>query len=156
MQKITFFEAIQELQRQDPRYAADAYIFLREALDYTIKMLDKPSDGAARHVSASELLEGIRAYTLETFGPMSLRVLHHWGIQRTEDFGNLVFNLVRHGVLGKTESDRIEDFTGGYDFPDVFSQPFLPERSKRNRTGPASSAASSESARPRHSNDEQH
>ncbi len=154
MQKITFQEALQELLRQDPRYAPDAYIFLKEALDYTIKMLDKPSDGAGRHVSASELLEGIRAYTLETFGPMSVKVLHHWGIKCTEDFGNLVFNLVRQGILGKTDSDRIEDFAGGYDFFDVFSRPFLPAHPERKAHGPASSTATPESATPEHSKGE--
>jgi uncharacterized repeat protein (TIGR04138 family) len=88
--------------------------------------MKKPSSGPARHITGQELLEGIRLYTLQEFGPISRTVLAEWGITRTEDFGNLVFNLVRHGLLGKTDQDKIEDFSSGYLFQEAFTNPFLP------------------------------
>ena len=127
MKKPSFREAIEQIQKADPRYSLGAYDFIREALDYTMTKLDKPREGRGRHVSGQELLNSIRQFTLQEFGPISKRVLNHWGICQTEDFGNIVFNLVNKGILGKTEEDRVEDFAGGYDFDEAFVKPFKPE-----------------------------
>lgn len=132
MKKISFNEALEQILRKDSRYDEHAYLFIREALDHTIKLLSKPVEGPGRHVSGSELLEGIRDYALKEFGPMAHTVLKHWGISSSEDFGNIVFNLVDTGILGKTDEDRREDFAGGYDFDDAFRKPFLPGPGSRN------------------------
>lgn len=124
MKKISYTEALAQIVREDPRYDEQAYLFIREALDYTIQKLDKPLEGPGRHVSGSELLAGIRDYALQEFGPMSYRVLRHWGIHSCEDFGEMVFNLVDKGILGKTENDSRGDFQGGYDFEEAFRRPF--------------------------------
>ncbi len=126
MKKIGFREALSQIVREDPRYDERAYLFLREALDHTIHMLSKPPDGPGRHVTGSELLQGIRDYALKEYGPMAYTVLKHWGVSSSEDFGHIVFNLVEKGVLGKTEEDRKEDFSDGYDFDDAFRKPFQP------------------------------
>jgi len=127
MKHTDFNEALRNILGRDNRYAPDAYLFLREALDFTIKLLQKPDKGPARHVSGAELLDGIRQYALQEFGPLALRVLNHWGVKRCEDFGEIVFNLVEAGALGKTDEDRREDFAGGYDFERAFTVPFRPE-----------------------------
>ena len=59
---------------------------------------------------------------------MSHTLLHSWGISNTEDFGQIVFNLVEYGIFGKTDSDRIEDFNAVYDFEKTFVDPFRPEQ----------------------------
>ena len=59
---------------------------------------------------------------MERFGPMALTVLRYWRIHATEDFGNIVFNLVAKRVLSKTEEDRIEGFRNKYDFEEVFEK----------------------------------
>jgi uncharacterized repeat protein (TIGR04138 family) len=79
-----------------------------------------------RHVSGQELLGGIRDYALAQFGPMTQMVFEEWGIKRCEDFGEIVFNMVEIGLLGKTEKDSREDFANGYDFDDAFRKPFRP------------------------------
>jgi uncharacterized repeat protein (TIGR04138 family) len=79
-------------------------------------------------VSGQELLEGIREFALEQYGPMTFALLEGWGLRRCEDFGEIVFHLVDYGVLGKTEQDRREDFAGGYDFREAFLRPFEPAR----------------------------
>jgi uncharacterized repeat protein (TIGR04138 family) len=127
MRETAFIEAIKQICENDPRYDMEAYIFIREGLDHTIKVLQKPEKGPQRHVSGQELMEGIRQYALQEFGPMAFKVLTSWGIAKTEDFGEIVFNLVQSGELGKTDEDRREDFKDGYDFHDAFAKPFLPE-----------------------------
>jgi uncharacterized repeat protein (TIGR04138 family) len=126
MKQGDFQETLERIVAEDPRYDEQAYHFLREALDFTIKLLEKPPEGRGRHVSGSELLDGIRQFALKEYGPIAYTVLRTWGITRCEDFGELVFNMVRHGLLGKTDDDRKEHFAGGYDFDSAFRRPFRP------------------------------
>jgi uncharacterized repeat protein (TIGR04138 family) len=138
MKRHRFEESLAQIVKEDPRYPIDAYLFLRHALDYTIRMLNKPENGPGRHVSGQELLDGIRQCALQEFGPIARTVLRTWGINRTEDFGDMVFNLVSHGLLGKTEKDSKADFAGGYDFHAAFTAPFLPSgAAPARKTGPA-------------------
>jgi len=132
MQQVNFDEAIDRIAQSDSRYHRDAYFFLREALDHTQKRAARArkssKDAFARHVSGAELLDGIRDYAVGQFGPMTVTVLNEWGIQRCEDFGELVFNMVDHRILGKTDTDSREDFKGGYSFEEAFVKPFQPAR----------------------------
>jgi uncharacterized repeat protein (TIGR04138 family) len=116
-----FETLVRELCGRDPRYAEGAYHFVVESLDYTMKHLGRDHEsGAARHVGGRELLEGIRLYAVQCFGPLSPSVFRAWGIRRTEDFGTLVFRLVEAGQLSRQESDTMDDFTSGYDFRNAF------------------------------------
>jgi uncharacterized repeat protein (TIGR04138 family) len=124
MQKIGFNEALAQITAKDPRYDTEGYLFLRNGLDYTLRQSKKHKDDPARHVSGQELLEGLRAYALKEFGPMARTVLDYWGIRKGEDFGAMVFNLVEAGVFGKTDTDSIEDFKGGYTFEEAFDAPY--------------------------------
>lgn len=127
MHDINFDEELDKIVTKDPRYTREAYLFVREALDHTQKMLVKPArDATPRHVSGQQLLEGIRDFALQQFGPMALTVLTEWGVQRCEDFGEIVFNMVENSLLAKTDQDSREDFKGGYDFDEAFRKPFLP------------------------------
>src|SRR5437660_6576768 len=128
MQKIGFDEALDSIVRSDPRYQRDAYVFLRDALDFTTKRQKKVKGTTIRHVSGPELLEGVRHYALKEFGPMVMTVFDSWGIHSSEDIGNMVFNLIGAGVFGKTEEDSIKDFKNVYDFEDVFVKTFVPEK----------------------------
>lgn len=126
MQKIEFTEALDNIVAADKRFDRDAYLFLRDALDHTIKLRKKQRTEMSRHVSGQELLDGVRQYALREFGPMVLSVFEHWGVKSCEDFGEMVFNLIRVGVFGKNENDAPEDFKSGYNFRDAFVVPFLP------------------------------
>jgi uncharacterized repeat protein (TIGR04138 family) len=139
MQKLNFGETVDEIVKADGRYERDAYYFVREGLDYTIKMLKKESRGAGRHVSGQELLDGLRRFALDEFGPMAKTVLAYWGVKQCEDFGEIVFHMVDKGILGKTEQDTPEDFKGGYDFEEAFVKPYQPSPRPRHHR-PAKSA----------------
>ncbi len=127
MESLNFDEVVEQIVAQDPRYDRQAYYFLREALDHTHKRLGRPPrEGEIRHVTGQQLLEGLRDYALTLFGPMTLTVFHEWGIRRPEDFGEIVFIMVDHHLLAKTEQDSREDFKGVLDFDQAFRQPFQP------------------------------
>ena len=106
-----------EIYANDTRYRPDAYEFVLEALSFTQKRFRR-----SKHVTGDELLNGIKELLMERFGPMALTVLRYWRISATEDFGNIVFNLVAKRVLSKTEDDRIEGFRNKYDFEAVFEK----------------------------------
>ncbi len=118
---------MEQILREDSRYDVLAYHFVREALDHTLKLLSKPTEGEGRHVSGQELLEGVRDYAIGEYGPLAKTVLDRWGVRRCEDFGEIVFNLVEKGILGKTDRDSRDDFAGGYDFDEAFRKPFQPD-----------------------------
>ena len=116
---------------ENPRYHRDAYLFLREALEFTQKAVSKASRKQVRHISGQELLGGIRDYALAVYGPMAITVLEEWGVSSCEDFGNMVFLMVEKGLLHKTEQDSLEDFKKGYSFEEAFRQPFRPARASQ-------------------------
>ena len=127
MQKLSFHETLDQIIAEDQRFDKEAYVFVREALDFTIKLLKKDrSKNDARHVTGQELLDGIRQHAIKEYGPMTKTVLNSWGVRSCDDFGEIVFNLVEKGILGKTDQDRREDFHRGYDFEEAFVRPFRP------------------------------
>ena len=122
-----FRSVLNEIIKEDSRYAIDSYFFVQEAVAYTI---DSVNGQGTRHVSGAELLEGIRRYGLEQFGPLAKKVFEHWGISCTKDFGNIVFNMIGYRLLRARQEDKIEDFIDVFDFHDVFVAVFCPEQKK--------------------------
>ena len=120
-------EQILRLRRRDRRYRRYAYEFVLEALDHTIAHTGRLwSAGEERHVTGRELLDGLRALAVERFGPLAKLVLNHWGVTRTEDFGEIVFGLVEIGLLNRHPGDSRLDFADGYDFEKVFERDYRP------------------------------
>ena len=113
MQQVNFDEAVEMMLARDPRYAREAYTFTREALDFTQKLIGKETRGRIRHVSGQELLDGIRQFALQQFGPMAATVFEEWGVRNCRDFGEIVFNMVEIGLLAKTDQDSRDDFQRG-------------------------------------------
>jgi uncharacterized repeat protein (TIGR04138 family) len=135
MPKLTFDDAVHDIVSRDPRYHGDAYRFLRDALDFTMRQIRKQEE-EERHVRGGELLEGFKRYALDEFGPLARQVLEDWGVHKCEDVGHMVFNLIDEGIFGRSDEDRLEDFVGVFDFDAAFSAPFLPaSRGVRPATG---------------------
>ncbi len=127
MQEVNFDEVVERVLAHDPRFAREAYHFTREALDFTQKLISRENKGNVRHVTGQELLEGIRQYALQQYGPMTVTVLEEWGVNHCRDFGDIVFNMVESGLLAKTDKDTRDDFQNGYDFTDAFRKPYWPQ-----------------------------
>jgi len=133
----TFDEHILGLCAADPRFPRGAYEFCFEVLDFTIKSVahnDDPGNGqpVTRHVTARELLDGLRDYALQEFGPMARLTLKRMGVTSCPSFGDIVFNLVNAGLLTKQPRDKREDFNPGYDFDTAFGKPFRPASHRKN------------------------
>lgn len=126
MQQLNFEDVLNKMVADNPRYHRDAYLFLREALEFTQKAIGKSNRNQVRHITGQELLNGIREYALAVFGPMSTTVLEEWGVRSCEDFGNMVFLMVENNLLRKTDQDSPDDFKKGYSFEEAFRQPFRP------------------------------
>jgi uncharacterized repeat protein (TIGR04138 family) len=127
-------ERIRILATEDGQYLPEAFFFVSDAIRHTVewikeRSLEEDATGGPRggegefHVSGRELLSGIRRLAYERWGQLAPVVFRRWGVTRTEDFGRIVFLMVEDPVLGwkKRESDRLEDFAGGYDFRTAFS-----------------------------------
>ena len=125
----SFNEVVEQMIERDPRYGKEAYIFLKEALEFTIKQKKRGKTEAGSHVDAVELLDGFRQLALKEFGPMVMTVLEYWGVRSSYDVGQMVFNLIGAGVFGKTESDSVDDFNRALDFHTAFTTPFEPRKS---------------------------
>jgi uncharacterized repeat protein (TIGR04138 family) len=144
MQDPDFAEIVSLICKEDPRFDRKAYDFVRLGLDNTVKELRKRDAARAeksRHVSGGELLDGLRVYALDQFGPLTKTVLNAWGVTRCAHFGDIVFNLIEYNVFSKTESDRREDFADIYDFDDAFVKPFQPTKRPRATGGSAATEA---------------
>lgn len=109
MQEVSFEDALEIITIKDPRYPREAYLFVREALDHTQRLLAREKQGGIRHVSGQELLAGIKDYAVTQFGPMAMMVLEEWGIRSCQDFGELVFNMVETGGCPSLSMDDITD-----------------------------------------------
>jgi uncharacterized repeat protein (TIGR04138 family) len=136
MQEVNFDEALEKILAKDSRFSRDAYVFLREALDFSQKLIGKESRGTIRHITGQELLDGIRQFALQQFGPMAVTVFEEWGVKNCRDFGDIVFNMVEIGLLAKTDKDSRDDFQNGYDFTDAFCKPFWPQEKLNSETKP--------------------
>jgi len=116
---LEYLDRLRNLAESDGRYRLEAFLFLHEALDRTLKMA-----GEKRHVTGQELLEGVRQLALEKYGMMARLLLESWGVRSTADIGEIVFLLVENSIWGKTETDSRDDFKDGYDFREAFESSF--------------------------------
>ena len=156
-------QAIAKLRERDSRYAPAAYHFIRRALDHSLRKFKREDADRPAHVTGKELLEGFRDLALAEFGPLAKTVLEDWGITRCTEVGEIVFQLVGMGVLGKNEDDKIDDFAELWTFAEAFDIPFRPQaamapvkkiaprressspaKSDRNRSGQATASSEKE------------
>ncbi len=139
------------LLERDGRYSLDAYLFVLEALSFAQEAMGLGQEPAAeeieplrgdeqgsrgktrsrprrerrraeRHVSGQELCEAARQYGQQQYGYLAPTVLATWGIRRTDDIGQIVFNMIDIGQMRKTRSDKLEDFQDVFQFRDAFAR----------------------------------
>ncbi len=121
------------IRRSAGTYPPQAFGFVQEGLRHTVEQLTEAreranelagggSEAGARHVNGQELCLGLRDFAVSQYGLLARTVLDQWNIRRTEDFGRIVFMMVDAALLRKTDEDNIEDFSGVYDFDEVFGR----------------------------------
>ncbi len=124
-----FYYIVSQIAQEDSRYHTEAYDFVMEALNFAQKKFKR-----SKHISGYEFLEGIKGLLLKKYGPMTIPVLNHWGIKKTEDFGNIVFNLEQYKIIARDNQDQYETFKDGYDFQEVFEKGYRKALARRLKT----------------------
>lgn len=77
-----------------------------------------------RHLTGQQLCEAARIYALRQYGYLARTVLGTWGVTKTDDIGEMVYNMIAVGQMRKTRKDRREDFNDVYDFEEAFSREY--------------------------------
>lgn len=114
--KWTPGSAVQELAEGIWQYPLGAYEFVREGL------ADCLISSGRRQASAHDLLEALRRLALKKFGKEAKANLAKWKIFRTEDFGEIVFEMIDSGLLLRNPEDSREDFQNGFNFDEAFPE----------------------------------
>ena len=112
----------EEVIRLDGRYPREAFAFLHDGLARAVKDVygGEAGEEGPHHVTGRQLCRALCDEALERWGLMAPTVLGRWGIRETIDFGNMVYLLTDHGLMGKSDADSIDDFRNVYDFAGVF------------------------------------
>ncbi len=101
--------------REDGRYLPEAYGFLHEGLNLAVERVHDAAVEKDRHVSGQQLAAALRDLARMRYGLMAKTVLQRWGVRKSIDFGNMVYLLIEHELMGKTDGDSIEDFRDQFD-----------------------------------------
>ena len=127
-----------KLLTEDRRYKLEAYQFVGAGLEYSQEVLGlgKPGprsrrkkvaeddDRPVRHVSGQDLCLALRQFAHAQYGFLAKLVLESWGVRSTNDFGEIVYNLIKIGKMSKSDNDRREDFDNVYDFEQALVKEF--------------------------------
>lgn len=142
-----------ELLKRDRRYKAEAYAFVFETLEYAQNVLnlgkneanepiseeliaeneelrtirehdEQQTPDAMRHITGQDLCRAACLYATEQYGLLAKMVLDSVGIRKTSDIGEIVYNLIRIGLMRKTAEDRREDFDDVLDFETAFDEEY--------------------------------
>ena len=98
-------KATAELRLSYPNYTLESYQFVSNAVSATIAKLS-----AHRHISAAELLVGIRNYAREQYGAVAPLVMDKMGLRTARNVGEVVYLLISVKVLSASQDDSPEDF----------------------------------------------
>src|SRR5262249_20712158 len=109
---------VEELVRRDPRFPPEAYEFVRAALNHTQALLGQGGDEDG-HVSVRQWLGGTRDPTRHDGGLMARAVFRAWNVNRTDDLGDVVFNLVEVGLVSMMPEEGRADFHEVYDLDEL-------------------------------------
>ena len=120
MGRSEFWSTVERIRASDGRYARDAYAFVMDGLDSTVRSLPE-----RRHVSAQELMDGLCRFARERFGMLAFTVLTRWGLASASDVGEIVFQLVEAGILSRREEDSRADFDLDIDFKQTLEDSYF-------------------------------
>jgi len=97
-------ETIFDLSQRHGKYPPEAYAFVFEVLDWISDKMSK------RHLSGRELALTAMVYSFHRYGALARAVWEEMHIKRSEDLGQIVFQLVNAGLMGKQPNDKVSDF----------------------------------------------
>ncbi len=111
---------LEQIAKEESRYNISAIRFVYEGLGYTAKNVATEP----KHVSGQTLCDGLRELAIEKWGRLALLVLNTWGLKTTNDFGDIVYLMIKNEWMSAQPNDSIDDFNNVYDFKIVFKDQF--------------------------------
>ena len=108
-------KSIEDIIAEDGRYRMEGFGFLHEGLARAVNNVYDEPEGPGHHVTGQQLCTALRDLALERYGMMAPSVLRSWGVRESVDFGNMVYLLIEHGLMRKTDEDSVEDFRNIFD-----------------------------------------
>lgn len=113
--------SIDRVIEADGRYRLEAFGFLHEGLGRAVHDVYGEGAGPGGHVSGEQLCLSLRDLACERYGMLAPVVLRRWGVRQSIDFGNMVYLLIEHGFMRKTEEDSLDDFRDVFDLERDFT-----------------------------------
>ena len=98
-------KATAELRLSYPNYTVESYQFVADAVSRTVAKL-----ASHRHISAAELLVGIRDHAHECYGAVTSLVMDKLGLRTSRNVGEVVYLLISVELLSASPEDSPEDF----------------------------------------------
>lgn len=118
-------EAIEKIAADDGRFNPKALFFVHDGLGKVIRdFKDTEAEGSPHHISGQDLARGLAQIAAQRWGRLARIVLSNWGVNKTRDFGEIVFLMIRNQWMTAQETDSIEDFDDVFDFEEVFEKQF--------------------------------
>lgn len=124
-----FWGAVVRIRIRDERFASEAYGFVMDSIESTLRTFAEP-----RHISATELLQGMCGFAQVVYGVMSCTLLENWGVHTTADIGDIVFHLVDEGLLSRRPEDHREDFDNVFDLRNVLETGYFDRAADQSGT----------------------
>jgi uncharacterized repeat protein (TIGR04138 family) len=129
MPMVDIQRSLRELCRKDARFRLEGYLFVLDALEVAQRrkatsaglpptaLEEAPPAGTVPpwNVAGRDLLDAVLDLGLDRFGLLAREVLLGWGLDRTEDVGAAVFNMVEGGILLRTPTDSPADYGGVFE-----------------------------------------
>jgi len=119
-ESVKMKKKLEEIARNDGRFAPQALRFVYEGLGYTTR----ESSTDPNHVSGQILCRGLEKLALEKWGRLAMLVLNSWNIKTTRDFGEIVYLMMENKWMSAQPTDSIDDFSDVYEFKADFKDNF--------------------------------
>ena len=96
--------------------SADSLMFVVDAVRKATRWR-KPGNYDAQHVCMAVRIHAINYFNSEA---EAKEMLAEWGLRTGDDIGKIIYGLVEHGFMQKTEGDSVEQFSGQFDLERLF------------------------------------
>ncbi len=137
------FKVWNDLLASDRRFTLETYRFIQEALQYAVFVSaaeesetdvdDVFTSDAEGHVAGQDLCYAAAEYAVHEYGYLAKDVLSQLGLRKTSDIGDVVYNLIRFGLMTQSDRDRREDFDDVFDLGEELKRLFKFNYSKKSR-----------------------
>ena len=123
---------IYEILKRDRRYKIESYRFVNTVLNQAARRLERGTASILQEtppeaeslIGPADLCRAVRDSALENFGFLARTVLSEMGIKKTQDIGQIIFNLSETGQVRLYDDDRPENFADLFDLGEELDRGF--------------------------------